>query len=605
MRECAEVKETIAALSNNIALSQRSSNERARLHLEPRDALHDVREALRLAPNDPEHLYLGAKVFVRTGYCDKALRLLRTAAKHAPSEALRARIEKLVHAVHSKSQSRKALPAPVWARLPHETILAIFSFLDTPMLLRCIGVCRKWRSLAMQSAPLWHTVAIPSVQSGEKKERVHRQYTLLAFFMQRARAHLSCVTIGRPLADTESVQKMLCRADTLVSLSVECAADKAGAWAAFALTFPRLTTLSIQAAPAHIHPWMQRPLDTTNMHCGPLKSLCLYNTPPLAADVATLRLCAKLARLTYGASEHAGSLRTVRELTIPALQALVHAAQDTLVTLELDSDAIWGADAFAHTPRIAQAQPPHFPVLRSLQAPLKCMVLHTLPDVAVGVLVPALATLHLQVSIPRAAGGTAESILAFAQATCDSVRHLTLRITSDSATWLVASLLHAWRHLESVHIVYDEPVSIDEPMLEREETTLDRPLTAALLVRLLTPRAFCRLPPLLCPALRTLGCVNDGTLRGRELLECVGIRALLAKGCSLETARRAVLEHRTLDAVPDGQGTAHAAALEQLELEMGTPIHPEFVARLQQHLPRLLWKQTRSERRGKHREQYL
>ncbi|KAI3624348.1 hypothetical protein CBS14141_002776 [Malassezia furfur] len=295
--------------------------------------------------------------------------------------------------------------------------------------------------------------------------------------------------------------------------------------------------------------------------------------PPLAdADAATV-------------------LRAAPPLTALTVHSHRARRQHTLRTLALDGDAVWAIDAFLDAPRVPQAGIARFPALHTLHAPLKCMVLHGLPDVALSTLLPQLHTLTLQVSLPRTPGGTSAALLQFATAVGATVRCVRLRITRDSSAWLVAALLRAWPHVDALEVVWDETVAADTPPLATAHDALQRPLTGALLAQLLTPGALD--DRVLCPALTRLTLGGDATLRGRELAELVVVRKMLAARCSVGAARDAVRQRRA--AAPPDLDAPAAAALHTLDVAACRELQPEAVAYVRQHCD-VVWCAAAAER---------
>ncbi|WFC96037.1 hypothetical protein MBRA1_002693 [Malassezia brasiliensis] len=572
--------------------------ERAEVHAargDDRAALRDLRDALRAAPRHAEvrrtltqSLLGAARVFLQLRMREKAVRVLRAAAQCAPDDVLRRRIAHL-----QRDAAHGAPPAASGAaRLPAEVLLGIARHLDTASLGALASVCRTWRRWVCAHAPLWHTVHVGRLgaASGPSKARAQRQAALLRVYMRRGKHHVRDMTLVPPLADADAAA-VLRAAPPLTALTVHCAPAHAGAWVAHALRIPTLQHLAVHAPGGAQHAWLARPLCMDGAQCAPLRSLALHGTPPLQADAATLRVCSALEALAYSAPACAAPLRQVRERWAPAAQCIVHGAQGTLHTLALDGDAVWAIDAFLDAPRVPQAGIARFPALHTLHAPLKCMVLHGLPDVALSTLLPQLHTLTLQVSLPRTPGGTSAALLQFATAVGATVRRVRLRITRDSSAWLVAALLRAWPHVAALEVVWDETAAAEAPALSTAHDTLQRPLTGAVLVQLLTPGVLDE--RVLCPALTHLTIGADATLRGRELAELVVVRKMLAARCSVAAARAAVRQRRAA-ADPDLEAPA-AAALVALDVEACRELQPEAVAYVRQHCD-VVWCAAAAER---------
>ncbi|WFD44436.1 hypothetical protein MPSI1_003104 [Malassezia psittaci] len=412
------------------------------------------------------------------------------------------------------------------------------------------------------------------------KQRVQRQLAMLSLYLRRGKQYVRHVTLGTPVADSESCRRHL-KGLSLSSLDITCYYTYAQTWVDLAIDISTLCALTINTTGAKTHPWLAPPLRLDNSKCRPLKSLALHGTPPLHINPPTLRLCVRLEHFSYSAPTCAAALREVRRRCAVPIQTIVHAAQDTLRELVLDGDAIWGVDTFLETPSIPQSGQARFPHLHRLQAPLKCMVLHALPDVALSILMPNLHTLSLQVSLPRTPGGTSAALLQFASAVGPTIRDATLRITRDSSTWLVKALLKIWTQLTSLTIVWDDPVSMETPMLESVHETMQRPLTGALLARILTPGTFDPSDTILCPALECLRFGNESSIRGREVAELVALRVMLARCCSVATARDA-LKSKKLACEPDLQ-TPLATRLTTLDLTGCREFQPDLLPFLKQH----------------------
>lgn len=556
--------------------------ERARIYAqagEERLALADVRDALRRTPHHAEvrplsdqHLVHAAEVFLLIGYHEKAQRVFRAAEKHATSEDVRQSIARLRRRIPSTSATAHDTPAPF--ALPAEIVLRVFGYLDLATLHAVTSVCRAWRQWAIRHGPLWHTIVVRSSSAAvPDKVRVQRQTALLRMYLHRAGPFLRHLALSSPLTDTPGVHGVL-HGTSLTELQIGCHADHAAAWVHTGTQCPSLVSLSIRTHGATAHPWLAPPLALDEAVCPPLKRLALHGTPPLGRDEGTLRLCRNLVYFAYSAPPSPADLRRIREAHAETVSVLAQHAHATLEALELDGIAIWAMDMFAFVSLPAVS----FPVLRTLQAPLKSI----LPRAWRGAkdVLPQLTSLSMQVSLPRTPGATSASLLRFAFATRATLRHATLRITRDSATWIVECLLRIWHHLESLSVVWDEAVHTDAPALERVEEQMQRPLTGALLVALLTPGALGR-DRVLCPALHTLAIGTDTTLRGRELAEMVAMRILLAQRCTVATAR-AALAQKKLVAEPEVE---HALAVPwtHLDLRGCMELQPEPLVFLRAH----------------------
>ncbi|WFD29978.1 hypothetical protein MSPP1_000992 [Malassezia sp. CBS 17886] len=524
--------------------------------------------------------------------------------------------------------------------LPPECMLRIFAALDFATRVRCTKVCHAWRTCIFAHAQLWREVSVgapgnraggDAVQDRAGRDalcagsaaqtplplatRLAHQTSLFHAFLSHARHQLSTLALGPPLANSDGSRAALAHAAALTTVSVSCAAEQAARWVAWAVQRPNLHALCVDATGDRLptHPWLSPPVALPTVQCAPLHTLRLRGTPPLAADGATLHLCARLSALECVAGAAPGSLRAVRERCAAPLQRIIHAAHDTLETLLLDGDAVWLTDLFAGLPATPTRK---FSCLAHLRAPLKALVGTAVPRAALfHTLAPRLDALEIQLAPTRAPGRTHDSLLDFARATSMSLRHLTLRVTSESATWLGLALLQIWSHIVSLELRHDEVVHTEFPPLETLATMLQQPLTGARLVRLLMQRdaVVCAglsaadrprgdtgvgvgsvaLPhadvgaaslsgdPILCPRLCTLRFPHDSSLRGRELLELV-----------LE--RHAGAPSRTHDPsaqpVEAGVGrTPFCSPLTHLDIDGCVELSPNAVPVLQRYVEHVHW----------------
>lgn len=638
------------------AAGARPAAERAALLLRRADAyaamgdrlraLRDVRDALRLAPQRAPLLVRAARIFLATGYADKAERVLQAAERHSIAPEDQENVANVRTAVAAaateagKSASDTPMPSsepsagpsaergspPPHSRAPREVMLRVFAWLDLASLHSCAQVCRAWRACVTSSPQLWHTIAVPEAPptpSRPLRRSVQQQAALLDLLCRRAGAHLRRVELAAPLSETEVGFRMLERAArALTALTVQCTPEQAARWTAWSahvcesLEHLRIDAVREPRTPrgAATHPWLAPPVRLPED--APLRTLALRGTPPLAADARTLVACAALTHLVVDAGTGGGAaLRAVQERCSGELAAVVYAARGTLEELQLDGDAVWRTDFFgrlgaeghvaaafaAGDAPPGDAPPGAFPRLRRLSAPLKS-VLHTPAPVPVlAERFPALEALEVQLAPSRAPGRSPDTLLALAAATADSVRELCIRAVVDTPVGLVAELLRAWRGVRTLTLRIDEAAADDAPAWGDVQAHPDRPLTAPRLARLLTPQA--EEQAVLCPELERLRFVADGSLRGRELAELVAVRRLLSEGRSVTQAwaqvRRpprggtpsqpATPVHSEEDGSATPAPTARCCALEQLDVDECLELDPQVIPYLQRHVPHLTW----------------
>lgn len=480
--------------------------KRAYIYIHAKDvphALRDVRDALRHASSHPALLVRAARILVDAQHYEKAKRVLDAAEHRAPSASDKALILTL--------RAKLAHPSPA-ASLPVEVLVHVLGHLPPSSLPTCMLVCRAWHAIMIQHRPLWHTVAVRAPVASEA-HAARAQYEAAARYLRRGLRHVRNVCLRSPLTDHRRVWSLVAPL-RLTTLDITCDSAQAPDWFAWACAHATLESLTLRATtPKGLtnHPWLAPPL-TVRRADARFAHLALHGTPPLAADALTLAVCTQLQSLVYDAGDSLHALQNVQARCAPVLQTLWLHAQHTLTTVELRGAAWWvGAGPLP--------LPPHAS-LRSLQrlcAPLSCLGAHAELPVALSA---------WETTLP-AEPALADRAVALAAQCAPTLHTCTLHVSHAASTPLAERLLAASTALTSLYVVVDEAVA-PGPLVETYAAAQQCTLTPATVLRLLTPG--CWTPRVLCPKLHTLGLVHDTTVRGRELMDMVGIRSLMAQG---------------------------------------------------------------------------
>jgi len=525
-------------------------------------ALRDVRDALRLASSHASILVRAARIFVEADLPDKAVRVLNIAEQRSPSASDKALITAL--------RAKLARPPPRATALPVELLMHILGYLPSSSLYVCMLVCRAWRTWIVQHRPLWHTIAVRAPVAPDAAA-ARSQYEAATRYIRRGVRHVRHLRLRAPLTDHRRVWSLVAPL-RLTSLDIACEYAQASAWFAWACTHAPLKSFTLRAAPPKgpaTHPWLGTPLQARRGDAR-FQHLALHHTPPLAADAPTLAACSQLQSLIYDAGESLHALQNVHARCVPALRTLWHHAQHTLTALELRGAALWvgpGPLPLGHETSLR--------ALQRLCAPLSCLgTLAELPD----------ALAEWETTLPPDAA-LADRAVALAARCARTLHTCTLHVTHSASTPLAERLLATCTALGALYVVVDETVA-PPAMAESYAAARQSALTAATVLRLLTPG--CWDTRVLCPQLHTLGLVHDTSVRGRELIDLVRVRALLAQGHTCEEAWTAV---RRRGAEVDAAPSADAACVPLATLDVDTCLElaPQVVPFLAAHLKQVHW----------------
>lgn len=458
--------------------------------------------------------------------------------------------------------------------LPFELLVRILTHVDYSTLLACRGVCRAWLALLEQHSALWTSACVgkPSdTRTFTKAEQIRRQTRTLEWLLAQSGTALRRLSLCAPLSDAHDAMRLSQRLSMLTCLYIRCAHASAARWFDAAVRLPSLTDLVVVCKPEEMqHPW-DREWDAEQLGSTDealptrLRRLELRGTPSLAPSGAVLQLCSELHTFTY----HDGARQALRPPDARAAEfrtvcAVLGTACATLAGVVLPYGSLW-------QPLLDDAETYAMPALRQLEAPLRLAQKMEAPSLE-----------QLTCNMTTQDRGAA---CALAQRT-RSLRALSLHLDSAADTRLALELLGTWDALEVLHVYVQEEV-VCAPALETRSAAFGRPLTAELLVRLLTPGELC--DAVLCPRLHTLRIERDATLRGGELLEMVAVRRGLACGLSVAAAR-AAKEGGAAASPPEA--TAHAApccSLDELDVDQCVGLAPRVVPYLERHVARVLW----------------
>ncbi|WFD22827.1 hypothetical protein MEQU1_001504 [Malassezia equina] len=496
-------------LTASLAASTRDT-ERARIYLkralvyvhgdDVRHALRDVRDALRLASSHASILVRAARIFMEAQFPDKAHRVLHLAEQRSPSASEKTLITAL------RAKLARSLPTRV-AALPVELLMHILGYLPTSSLYTCMLVCRSWRTWILQHRPLWHTIAVRAPTAPDAIA-ARAQYETAAKYLQRGVRHVRHLCLRAPLTDHRRVWSLVAPL-RLTTLDISCEYAQASAWFAWACTHASLQSVTLRATPSKgmaTHPWLGPPMHACRADAR-FQHVALHQTPPLAADTITLTACSQLQSLVYDAGESLHSLQEVRARCAVTLVTLWHHVQHTLTSLALRGAALWvGPDPLPLRPTTS---------LRALQrlcAPFACLGTDAeLPD----------KLIEWETTLPTDPA-LAERAVALAERCAPTLHTCTFHVSHSAGTPLAERLLSTLTMLGTLQVVVDEAVA-PPPLIESYDAARHSALTPATLLRLLTPG--CWDARVLCPQLHTLRLVHDTTVRGRELIDLVRVRA--------------------------------------------------------------------------------
>lgn len=566
-------------------------------------AQRDVRDALRVAPQSARHLALAATLLARLGLDDKAARLREAA--DACRTKLRAPTPGVTHA--SAPLSAADTPGtPAVHRLPAELLVAIVAHLSPASRHACACVCKWWHACLGGHAPLWDEVRLKASSApASDRAALQAQRGALRRYLARGRTHVRRVHLTPPLTNSVRPWAYLDVAQ-LTSLTLACDAACAAPWLAYAARLPSLTALTVEAPKdTSPHPWSRARLRLTDVR-APLRRLVLRHVPCLAwDDASTAALGAHLQVLVLDAGPAWLRPADVLAQCAPGLDVLLQRRADALEHLEVSGTAVW-ATAWP----LAQGASV-WPQLHTLCAPWS--LLGAAPRL------PRL-TDWTTPALPK--GRTLAEHAAFVSGAAPSVVTWTLRLTGDAHVAALEAVAPALLQVHTVHVdvVEAAPDATAPPTLAAARHA---PLTAAVLVRLLTPGALHG--AVWWPHLHTLRIHNDTSVRGRELYELAAVRAWLSRGhtpgdawAALRAARQAAapraaqaggalrrgagagvsapaptapLAPRAVPAPPSSAAPA-CVALQRLDVDTCIELAPDVVPRLQRLVHEVHWSAT-------------
>ena len=520
---------------------------RAHLYAQASDmkqSLADLRRCLRLAPSQTEILMQSAQVFEKLGYHDKGERLRVMARAREVAEPV----------------------STVMSRIPMELLIRVLRLLPFVSLVQCRGVCQRWNESIIKHSVFWQAVYIRAPPPQMAAETAaHYQKKAFLTFLRRGGSSVRSVSIKRPLSHLKNLPDTLARLP-LTSFAVE--SQYAPRWFVWALQQTHLRTLCLRSSVPDLLP-------APGSSACQLQSLTLERVTMSVADTPLLRACDALAHFVYdmGDALHATEHMRTKYGTPPSL--LVQHAHATLEHIELRGKAAWHIQC---PPPHTTQEPVSYPHLRHFHAPLAL-----LGRVA---LWPALDS--FEVSIPDAAALREQAdLLALTQAMCASLEVLRLRIGTNSDTRLACTILESCSRIHTLHVVLDAYGPTPPDLLwPTWDAALAQPLTPSLLLQMLTPGALANSAShvrVCCPRLRRLDVQDANTIRGRELLHLVHVRAGLAQQQTLADAWRAV----SREARPDT--LVACEALEYLDIDLCAHVPESVVDFVRQRVPHTVW----------------
>ncbi|THV00849.1 hypothetical protein K435DRAFT_431004 [Dendrothele bispora CBS 962.96] len=126
-----------------------------------KEALLDVKSAIRLAPSRWQSYARAARLFHQVSMWDKALSMVDVALKKIPAEPSPSRSELVAlkeELEHSQKQATSHL-----AQLPVELLTEIFQLLvydDVVNVVLLARICKHWRAVALNTPSLWSTLVL-------------------------------------------------------------------------------------------------------------------------------------------------------------------------------------------------------------------------------------------------------------------------------------------------------------------------------------------------------------------------------------------------------------------------------------------------------------
>jgi len=126
-----------------------------------KEALLDVKSAMRLAPNRWQCYARGARLFRQCSMWEKALNMIDIAMRKIPVESSASRAELI--ALKEELESSQKQATCHLAKLPVELLTEIFKSLvldDSVNVLLLARICKHWRGIALNTPFLWSTLVL-------------------------------------------------------------------------------------------------------------------------------------------------------------------------------------------------------------------------------------------------------------------------------------------------------------------------------------------------------------------------------------------------------------------------------------------------------------
>ncbi|KIK57293.1 hypothetical protein GYMLUDRAFT_98907 [Collybiopsis luxurians FD-317 M1] len=157
-----------------------------------REALIDVKEAIRLAPNRWQCYFRAARLFLLIRKYDEASKMVDLALQKVNPTDDKNR-STLVTLQSQVLESRKRLSCHV-GMLPTELLSTIFGYLieeDPAIVIMISRVCRHWRTVALGDASLWSTLVLSKKDPNRKS----------AWWIQRSKGRIRELYLRRTLVE--------------------------------------------------------------------------------------------------------------------------------------------------------------------------------------------------------------------------------------------------------------------------------------------------------------------------------------------------------------------------------------------------------------------
>ncbi|KAJ4482044.1 hypothetical protein J3R30DRAFT_3286355 [Lentinula aciculospora] len=157
-----------------------------------REALLDVKEAIRLAPNRWQCYFRAARLFLLIRKFDEASKMVDLALQKVDLSDDKNHVS-LVTLRSQIVESRKRLSCHV-GMLPAELLSSIFRYLveeDPVLVIKISRVCRHWRTVALGDAVLWSTLVLSKKDPNRKS----------AWWIKRSKGRIQELCLRRTLSD--------------------------------------------------------------------------------------------------------------------------------------------------------------------------------------------------------------------------------------------------------------------------------------------------------------------------------------------------------------------------------------------------------------------